>query len=140
MRLALVLGLLGAVSFSSAGSAHHYMAEFDRDNPRALTGTVKEWQWTNPHSWLILTVAQPGGRTVQWALETAGPMQARKQGMTRTMMKPGDKVDVMVAPRKDGRPEGGLAGLLMINGKPGPGQMVVEGGAPPGAARGAANR
>src|SRR4051794_25625803 len=49
--------------------AHHSYAEFDTDKKMTLAGTVKEFQWTNPHSWLLVNVQSPKGDMEQWAVE-----------------------------------------------------------------------
>lgn len=106
-----------------ASSAHHFMAEFDREHPIELTGTVSEWQWVNPHTWLIIDVKGTDGETVEWALEGVAPANWKGRGIQKGIFSAGQVVSVMVEPRKDGRPEGGLSGIMTIDGKPGPGVL-----------------
>ncbi len=104
--------------------AHHYMAEFDRTKEMKLTGVVKEWQWINPHTWLIIDVKGADGKTVEWALEGVAPSGWKQRGIRKDIFAVGQEVTLQVAPRKDGRAEGGISGILTINGKPGPGVII----------------
>ncbi|MSO73011.1 MAG: hypothetical protein EXQ84_05310 [Rhodospirillaceae bacterium] len=114
-----VLGILIAGIMTGPGRAHHYTGQFDRDHEITLTGTVKSWQWTNPHTWLILLATDAKGVTTEWAIESMPPSGMRRQGFESTTLKPGDNVTVVVAPHKDGDLEGELSTVLKINGQPG---------------------
>jgi hypothetical protein len=69
------LGLAGiAIAVSAIPSmAHHSFAMFDAEKTVVLDGTVKEFQWTNPHSWILMTVDNVEGKSEQWAIEMGGP-------------------------------------------------------------------
>src|SRR5437660_6419698 len=69
------LGLAGvaAVAVAIPAAAHHSFAMFDALKIVQLEGTVKEFQWTNPHAWILMNVKDEQGQSVQWAIEMNGP-------------------------------------------------------------------
>jgi hypothetical protein len=72
-----------------------------------LTGTVKEFQYTNPHSWLLVDVKSPtDGSVTTWGFEAEGPSTLMRNGIRRSDLKPGTEVKVTGHPMKDGRPAG----------------------------------
>jgi hypothetical protein len=73
-------------------------------------------QWTNPHSWLHVMVAQPDGSEVEWSFETQPPVDLLREGWKRTSVKAGDKVTVVTSPLKDGRPAGSLYNITLPDG------------------------
>lgn len=86
--------------------AHHSAAMFDFSKTVTLEGTVKEFQYTNPHSWLQVLVVSPDGKTVEWGFETEGPSTLLRAGIKAKTFRPGDKVTVVANPMRDGRPAG----------------------------------
>jgi hypothetical protein len=115
MRLAgLSLALSGAVLGAAPASAHHSHAMYDESKLLTLTGTVVRWEWTNPHSWLEMQVAGADGQ--RWSLETSSPSMLSRTGMSRTSLKPGDKVVVTAHPRRDKTFTGHLQSVN-LNGK-----------------------
>lgn len=102
---------------ASAASAHHSGAMFDRSKDASLAGVVKDWQWTNPHTWLILTVPNDKGEPTQWSIEGQSPQVFRGKGWSRTMIKPGDKVVVHFAPLRDGANGGSIVSIATADGK-----------------------
>ena len=100
----------------AAAQAHHSFAMFDHTRKLTLSGTVKDWQWVNPHTWLQLKVASPGGGEVEWRIEGRSPNVLSRRGWTRKVLSPGDKVIVVVYPLKSGEPGGAFARLTLANG------------------------
>ncbi len=99
--------------------AHHSFAMFDREHPVVLQGTVKDFQWTNPHVWIqILVPAKAGGGDQEWGLECTSVNFMRREGWDRTSLKAGDKIKVTVYPLKDGSHGGQFGGLVELNGSP----------------------
>jgi hypothetical protein len=77
----IVLALAGVIAGIQAtpALAHHSFAMFDTARQVTLEGTVQEFQWTNPHAWVILSVDKKG-RAEQWAVEMTGPNGLVRQG------------------------------------------------------------
>ena len=63
-------GLAAACSVSTAVAHHAFAAEFDRDTPVQMTGSVTEMKWSNPHAWIYIDVEDENGNVVNWAFET----------------------------------------------------------------------
>jgi hypothetical protein len=118
MKITLI-ALMGAGLLLGAGqaSAHHSGAMFDHEKVVTLAGTIKELQWTNPHSWVEIYVPDAAGKQVLWSLEMEGPNVMNREGWNRTIIKPGDKVTIHGHPLKDGRPGGSLMDITLPNGK-----------------------
>jgi hypothetical protein len=113
-RLA-VLGL--AVAGVQGAQAHHSFAMFDQSKKIVLKGTVTEFQWTNPHSFLELDTQGADGKTMHWSLELNSPNNLKRQGWARNSVKPGDVVSVTFNPLRDGKPGGLFNSLVLPNGK-----------------------
>jgi hypothetical protein len=103
---------LGGAMAAGPASAHHSYAMFDSATTLTLDGTVVAWDWTNPHSFLeVMANGQ------HWDLEAASPSMLSRQGLTRTSLKPGDKVVVKMHPRRDKSPVGSLQTVELANGQ-----------------------
>ncbi len=112
----LALMACGAALVTGPASAHHSFAMFDRDKEVTIVGTVKEFQWTNPHSWIQVNVPNKAGKMVEWSIEGGSPNIMVRQGWKRDIMKAGDKVTVVLNPMKDGSPGGSLVRVTMPSG------------------------
>lgn len=82
--------------------AHHSTAMFDRNKRIWVEGTVKEWQWTNPHVWLQVMAPDSAGKVVEQGFELGAPNTLIRDGFRKNSFKPGDKVKVFVSPRYEG--------------------------------------
>jgi hypothetical protein len=107
MRSGLITALAVALC-TTAASAHHSTVEFDYTTAYAVTGTVKELQWTNPHSWLQVMVPDENGEVVEWRFELGAPVFNVRMGWSNESVKNGDKVTVVFCPTKEARPRGTL--------------------------------
>jgi hypothetical protein len=87
-------------------AAHHSVAVYDRSKEVTLTGTVKSFQYTNPHSWLIVEVLEKNGKVTTWGFESEGPSSLMRAGIRKSDLAPGTKIVVVGHPMKDGRPAG----------------------------------
>lgn len=99
-------GLAAAVLLSVCGataSAHHSGAMFDDTKVIEVTGVVKEFQYTNPHSWLIVEVANDDGSVSTWGFEAEGPSTLLRAGIRKNDLPPGTKITLRGNPLKDGR-------------------------------------
>jgi Family of unknown function (DUF6152) len=75
--------------------AHHsFAAEFDVKQPVTLKGTVTKVEWTNPHVWIYMDVADAQGNVVHWQCENGAPNTLARMGWTRNSLKAGDQVTV----------------------------------------------
>lgn len=143
-----ILGIV-AVAALPIASAHHSFAMFAMDKTVTLKGTVRTWEWTNPHAWLWVYVTEVDGKPVAdkdgnpviWGLEGTAPGELMRQGVTNKSLKPGDKITVTARPLKDGRNGGSMGRLTFADGTvlgganvSGPG--MGAGGPPPGGAGG----
>lgn len=116
---ALAAGGLGAGLALAAlpAAAHHSFAMFDQRKVMTLEGTVAEFQWTNPHSFIEMDVPQAGGSgTQRWSIELNSPNNLKRQGWTRTALKSGDKVTLRMNPLRDGRHGGLFLDVKLPNG------------------------
>jgi len=86
--------------------AHHSFAMFDQDHPVELVGTVQEFKYTNPHSYLLLEVKGPDGSTTVWNLEGRAPSLMARDGWTSGTLKPGDEIIITIQPLRSGAPGG----------------------------------
>ena len=110
-----------AVTVAMAGvtpaAAHHSFTMFDNHKTLTLEGSVKTFEWTNPHVWVELIVTDASGAKVEWSVEGPSANTLGRQGWTRRAVKPGDKAVITVHPLKDGSDGGSLISAT-VNGQP----------------------
>ena len=82
--------------------AHHSPAAFEAQKTVSLRGVVKEFRWQNPHTWIEVTVKDPSGRDVLWAVELTSPTYLIRAGWKSNTIKPGDEVTIVGRPLKSG--------------------------------------
>jgi hypothetical protein len=104
-------------------AAHHSMAGFDRKNPVTLVGTVKNFNWQNPHCWIELEVPGKDGKTVTWNVEMTAPGYLARAGWKKDSVKPGEKVSIRASPMLNGEP-----GALFISVTREDGQTLTQRG------------
>jgi hypothetical protein len=102
MRIAVAAGVVMGLGLPA--SAHHSGAMFEPEKTVTLKGVVKEFEYTNPHSWLWVTVTNEDKTTTDWGFEAEGPSTLFRNGIKKSDLKPGDKVTVTGRPMRDGRP------------------------------------
>ena len=104
MNVRIGAGLVGlAVALSAPAMAHHSGAMFDDEKMVELTGTVVEFQYTNPHSWLIIEVEGEDGEKVRWGFEGEAPATMMRRGIGRNSIPTGTQVTMRGHPLRDGR-------------------------------------
>lgn len=91
--------LLAAPAF-----AHHSAVMFDDQKEITVSGTVKEFQYTNPHSWLLVDVTNDDGTVTTWGFEAEGPSTLTRAGIRKSDFTPGTKITISGNPMRDGRP------------------------------------
>jgi hypothetical protein len=116
MKTLVLAGSLAAV-IAAPALAHHSFAMFDADKTVELNGTVKEFQWTNPHSWLQVMVTDDKGVTKEWSLEMGSPGGLARNGWRPKTVVAGDKVTVSIHPLKDGSAGGQLLKAKLADGR-----------------------
>ena len=116
-RIAIATSAVALLGVSAgAAFAHHSGAMFDAAKEVTLQGTVKEFQYTNPHSWLVVSVPDAAGKVTDWSFEAEGPSTLLRAGIKKSSLMPGEKVTVKGHPLKDGRPGAGLMNVTKADG------------------------
>lgn len=106
-RIGSRLTLLAALCLAGSAWAHHSFAMFDQSKQVTLKGTVREFQWTNPHAWIHLDVPNASGGVDSWQVELNSPNNLKRQGWKSNSLTVGERVTLMLNPLKDGT-KGGL--------------------------------
>jgi hypothetical protein len=124
-RRIIALSAAMAVLFSAIPAmSHHSNSAYEVEKVITVKGVVKEWKWTNPHTWLYLTVDDGKGGKTEWACEGRAPGVLGRIGWDRVVLKPGEKVTVHMSPAKDGTHVGIIArvdkedGTILGNSEP----------------------
>lgn len=117
MRIGLAACLAAAgLALSCGAYAHHSFAMFDQSRQLPLTGTVHDFQWTNPHAFIDLDVPNGAGGTDVWKVELNSPNNLKRQGWHSHTMRPGDRVTVVINPLRDGQKGGLFVSVTLPNG------------------------
>ena len=115
---ALCLAAIAASAIGAPAFAHHSFAMFDAEKTLTMKGTVKEFEWTNPHSWLRVTVMdEKTGKPLLWALEMSSPARLTTMGMHANSVRAGDAVSVTFHPMRDGTRGGQFIQATLPDGK-----------------------
>jgi hypothetical protein len=96
--------------------AHHSMAMFDQTKTVTLSGTVRQFQWTNPHCYIQLMVKDASGAQKEWSLEMGAPMYLYAKGWRPSSLKAGTQISVTINPLRNGDP-GGIVLTATADGK-----------------------
>jgi hypothetical protein len=115
--------LVATVASSLPADAHHSFAVFDMAAQKTVTGAVKRVDWTNPHIWIWIDVANDKGGTDIYGFEGMSPNYLSRRGWTRTTLKAGDKITVVYRPLRDG-----ANGGMFMNTKLSDGTVLSMGG------------
>jgi len=102
--------LLIGMGLAVSAYAHHSMNGFDRNKTITVTGTVKQFKWANPHSWIEFEAPNDKGGVTVWNAEMTAPGVLVRAGWKSTILKPGDKVTIVGRPLLTGEP-----GLLFVS-------------------------
>ena len=108
--------MLALVFATAAAWAHHSFTMFDSTKMVTLSGTIKEFQWTNPHTFTWIDVPNQSGGVDTWAIEGMSPNYLGRRGWTKNTLKPGDKVSVVILPLKDGSKGGTFLRCTLADG------------------------
>ena len=96
--------------------AHHSFAAFDQSREVTVKGRVTEFQWTNPHAWLVVRGKTANEQDEEWSFEMISPSVLRRNGWTKNSLKVGDEVTVTANPAKDGARFGLMLSFLDAQG------------------------
>ena len=105
-RPASLLAGAALAAMTGAAAAHHSIAMFDRDHPIDLVGTVQEFRFTSPHSYILLEVKGADANPVVWSLEGNSPNSLTWDGWSSRTLRPGDKLRMTIEPLRNGSPGG----------------------------------
>jgi uncharacterized protein DUF6152 len=97
--------------------AHHSPAAFDRTKQVTLVGTVKEFRWQNPHTWIEVLVPNDKGEEVLWGVELTSPTYLVRAGWKSNTIKPGDRVTIVGNPVRSGEPSAIFVSLTLADGR-----------------------
>jgi len=111
IALLAAIGLSGLMGTTPA-MAHHSLAMFDMSKSVRLEGSIKRFDWTNPHSWIFLDVVGPGATTEQWTIELPSAGVLARDGWSKDYLRTGERVVLHVNPLKDGRRGGSLESFV----------------------------
>jgi hypothetical protein len=124
---AMAIAAAATVCATGSASAHHSTAMFDMSKNVTLLGTIKEFQWTNPHTFIYIDVPNGAGGSDVYGIEGMSPNYLARVGWDKHTLSSGEKVELIIHPLKDGR-KGGFDvsvkkpdGTLMYNLPHGPG-------------------
>ncbi|HEY2634970.1 MAG TPA: DUF6152 family protein [Steroidobacteraceae bacterium] len=108
--------LAAAMCAAAPAGAHHSFAMYEPTKTLTFKGTIKSFQWTNPHVvvW-ILVQPEGGGAAQEWSLETTSPGVLTRNGWTRQSLKAGDRVSVTLSPLRDGSRGGSLNSVTLLD-------------------------
>jgi hypothetical protein len=118
MRRLAALSLFGVLVLAAPMLAHHSAAGIDRTKSITVDGTIKEFRWANPHSWIDIDVpSDKGGGPVTWSVEMTSPTFLVKAGWKSSTLKSGDKASVTLNPLKNGDPGGLFVSVKLADGR-----------------------
>jgi hypothetical protein len=110
------LAIVAAFAAAAPAIAHHSTAMFDFAKTIEITGTVQDFQWTNPHTWTNVTVEGGGDSAGIYGLEGMSPNYLARNGWTKRTLNLGDKITFEVHPLKDGRKGGFMVSAKLADG------------------------
>ena len=117
MRALVTLLVLATVLLGARPAlSHHSNVAYEVTKVITITGVVKDFQWRNPHTWVLLTVDDGKGGKVDWAVEGRAPGVLLRAGWTKNSLKPGEMITVDMSPAKDGSKTGLVARVTKADG------------------------
>lgn len=118
MILAAAFCLLLAAAASSPAVAHHSTAMYNTEVSVTITGTVKRFEWTNPHAFIYLDVKDEAtGNLVEWEVEMMSLNHLKSYGWTSKTVKPGDVISCTGSRAKSGAPAMFAARMKLADGR-----------------------
>jgi len=109
--------VLAAAMWANSANAHHSFAVFNMEKLVTISGTVVDWKWVNPHSWVYVEVVKADGTTERWALECSSPNMMIRWGWNANDIHVGDKITVDSHLAHDGKHVASAQTLFLADGK-----------------------
>ncbi len=97
---------VGTALLAPAATAHHSYAMFDQTRTATVNGTVREFQWSNPHAYIQVVGRDSAGREVEWSLEMGAPMYLYARGWRPRTLRAGMQISADINPLRSGEPGG----------------------------------
>jgi hypothetical protein len=117
-QLACAVSAVALFITTSAYAHHSFAAEFDKDKPISITGTISKIDWTNPHAYLFVDVkGDKPAETTTWKFELGGTRALENRGWQRSAIKAGDEVTVHGWRAKDGSNYGNANDVMLSSGR-----------------------
>ena len=112
------LALGGALPVAAGAAAHHAPAIFDQTRTIVVEGTVTEFVWQNPHSWIRMDVVEDDGTMRNWSIEMNPPTYLIRGGWKSTTLTRGDRISVVANPLRSGdEPAGKFVAVTLPDGR-----------------------
>jgi hypothetical protein len=109
--------LLLLVSVGSLRAHHSFAAQYDRNKPVTLKGTVTKVEWANPHIYFYVDVRTPDGKVENWALEGGAPNALYRNGWRKDSLQVGHVVTVDAWLAKDGSKLANMRAVVLDDGR-----------------------
>ena len=116
-QLVVLIGLGFLIAGTSASAHHAFAAEFDKDKPIKLQGTVTKMQWINPHPWIHISVKDKDGKVEPWMIEASAPNNLLRRGFTRDSLPAGSVITVEGYQALDGSKRANGTALTFSDGR-----------------------
>ena len=111
-----MLAVAAALLMTTVCVAHHSSAMFDKAKVVETVATVTEFQWTNPHIWIEISIESADGASEDWSIEGLGTNTLFRMGWRPNSFKPGDEIVIRFNPMRDGSHAGGFIGARFADG------------------------
>lgn len=119
MRFQFAGAVVAALALTTVSAqAHHSFAMFDMTKEVTVSGTVRQFQWTNPHAYIQLIAKDEQGHDVEWSMEMGAPMYLYARGWRPSSIKAGMHITVTLNPLRNGRAGGVVRDVTGPDGKP----------------------
>jgi hypothetical protein len=112
----LLLLILSLLATSPKLFGHHGNSAYDYEKTVTVKGTVTDWTFANPHSWLKMDVKDDKGNVQHWVLEGYGAGPATAEGWRKNSLNPGEEVTVDIMPTKNNAPVGRIRRVIRPDG------------------------
>jgi len=108
MKTKFLLMIVAVLVLTAPAFAHHSFAMFDFSKEVTVLGEVKEFRWRNPHIHILMNVPDGKGGMEEYDIEGGTPNTQKRNGWRSDILKPGDKISVVIRPLKNGDKGGNL--------------------------------